>query len=309
MNSKDIIRPDWTHTKIFSNKLNLKNNVSVDHVLMGKMYDKISTKIVDKLFEYPDESITYKILSDFYKINQKNICIGYGSTDLLNRILSKFSGKSLLSIEPTFEMIQVYCKIHNISYKKFSYQNFDEIDANIIVDNDVVYIANPNGNNGHKFSEKDIVFMLNNNRLVIVDEAYVDFSDGESSINLINNFENLIVTRTFSKSLGVAGIRCGFCVSNEKFIKELQFERENYVSTSITNLILSNFIHEIPESVERLKDSKKFLSDRYEVMNKHGNFVCIKNGIEDFDFCEYKKVEDYFRITLTNRSVFESFLL
>jgi len=308
MNSKGFMeRNDWTKQKSID-KIDLSNNVCFDRVFMRKIMDEEDSNSIIGSLSYPDENEIYKTICEYYRLDMKKVAIGFGSTELIQRILYTLRDKKIKILSPTFEMVKIYASILNMEYSEESFVGFDSIDIEKLTNNEVLYIANPNGNNGHSFNTDQIEYLLETNGFVIIDEAYIDYSSNQSSFYLTNKHKNFCVLRTFSKSLGFAGIRCGFCYGQKDFIQSIQDIRMNYVSCGITSYMLKKYINEMDFIVDRMKSSKKYLSTKYNVLNKHGNFICINEGVEDFNWCKSKKMDGYTRITLTNEDVFRMYL-
>lgn len=296
-------RNDWMLPKS-TDTIDLSNNVCFDRVLTQKILDEEDSTSIIRSMSYPDEHSIYKTICEYYRLDIKKVAIGLGSTELIQRILFTLKDKKLKILSPTFEMVKVYASILKMEYSEEHFTRFDSVDIEKLTNNEVLYIANPNGNNGHSFSKDQIEYLLSKNQFVIIDEAYIDYSSNQSSFYLLNKHKNFCVLRTFSKSLGFAGIRCGFCYGQTDFIQSVQDIRMNYVSCGITSHMLNKYIGEMDLIVDRMKSAKKYLSTRYNVLNKDGNFICINEGVEDFNWCKSKKMDGYTRITLTNEDIF-----
>lgn len=301
-----ITRNDWSIPLDRSKyKVELSNNVCLDYVLLEKIKTESCNINFPDVFNYPKEDVTYSIISKYYQIDPRTFSIGMGATELIQRICHIFHGQRIKILSPTFEMVRVYSDMYKMEISEVHYYDFNKVSMDKLIDSDIIYIANPNGNNGHSFSKSQIEYIIKNNKFVILDESYIEYSSNPSLFELVNKYDNICVLRTFSKSLGCAGIRCGLCYSNEEFIRKMQQIRMNYVSCGITNYILSNYIHEINDTVDRMKQAKLWLSSRFNILNENGNFICIRQDIEKFNWCKVKKVDDYIRITLTNFDIFE----
>ena len=298
-------RPDWMHPSNSHNKLPLHNNVCVDSVLIEKIQNVIESVDANALCAYPDQYDLYKTLSTHYNIPIKNIAIGLGSTELINRLIFLFKTEKIQIISPTFEMVRVYCDIYNVNFIEKYYTNFNQFDINCIDSNCVVYVASPNGNNGHSFNTEEIRYIISKSKIVILDEAYIDFSPNNSMLQDIYRYDNLIVVNTFSKSLGLAGIRCGYCFGNDNIIYNIQNIRMNYVSTGITNHIIKSLIDDIPASVERMLESRSYIQKKFPTINSTGNYCIMKKCEDLLSFCTYKEIgHGLSRVTLTNKNIF-----
>ena len=281
-------------------QIDLSKNVIYDEVLLGQLYQ--FKKTANNL--YPDDKKVYEVISSYYKIEEKNIAIGLGSGEVLSRIINNLEIDSLHVIEPTFHGAERFCNNSKVEYIPILYKDFNKFDRADLPTMSNVYVANPNGNNGHCFSKEDIQYIIDNNDLVILDEAYIDYG-GDSFINNIQN--NLIVLRTFSKSLGLPGLRCGFCVSTASNINKIKSTEMPYCSTSNTGLILEKFIKEIPAVVKRMKEGKELIESICKHKTSNGCYSLIYKEHEEIfkDRIIYSYRGDYIRIALTNKSIVE----
>ena len=300
-------RPDW-HINKSSSLIDLSNNVCYDSVLFDQVKVKLGDVDHKDILNYNNERELYEIISCYYNFDTNNLAIGYGSTELIDRIVRLLRTRKFTILSPTFEMVSVYCKIHGTAFNEIFYRDFNQINIDCLTGNDVLYIANPNGNNGHSFTPEEVEYLVCNNNFVIVDEAYIEYSNYESVHQLALKYSNCCIIRTFSKSLGFAGMRCGFVFANTGFIYMLQDVRMNYVSCSISTFLLRNFINETSNHVSRMKDTKDFLLRLNLTSESCGNYACIPIKYKDaFSWCKYKIVDrDYFRVTLTDKSIFEN---
>ncbi len=310
-----IKRPDWfVSNSPFGDLLHLNCNVSLDFDLIKQVQKSMEEFNSYNLFQYPDSPHnstfnTYKLLSDYYGIDIKRISIGVGSTELINRIVYWLKGEYWNVISPTFEMVEVFCDIHKVNYSLREYHEFNKFDISKIFPNSIVYVANPNGRNGHSFTNDEILSIIDKSKFTILDEAYVDFSKHKSLLPHLKDRDDFCILRTFSKSLGLAGLRFGYCFGSENFIKGIQSIRLTHPINSMVEHIVENFIEEIPNSVKRLKEGKEFIQGKYDYISSNGNYVLLKDCEDDFkNRCLYKKSDSIMRVSLTNEYVFKDIL-
>lgn len=279
--------------------LDLSKNVIYDMVLLGKIHQEKKPPSND----YPNDEKVYDIISEYYKIDKKNIAIGLGSGEVLSRVISNLKLSELYVIEPTFHGAERFCRNSGIMYIPIYYKDFNEIDIEDIPVNTYIYLANPNGNNGHSFRKEDIQYLIDNNKLVIIDEAYVDYG-GDSFI--YERRDNVVVLRTFSKSLGLPWLRCGFAVSTARNISDIRSTELPYCSTHNADYILENNITEIPATVERMLKTKSYVEALFDHAPSSGCYVLLDKKYENLfkGKCKYAYRGDYLRISLTNESFF-----
>lgn len=182
------------------------------------------------LNRYPDprqQELKVK-LAEVKGVPAGQIFIGNGSDELIDlafRIFCEPNIDKALTFSPTYGMYQVSAGINAIALEHASLTKSFDLDWEIIQDKatdraiKLVFLCNPNNPTGNSFSHSEIKKLCNLfNALVIVDEAYIDFSDNSSALELINNIPNLLVMQTFSKAWGLAGARVGMGFAQKEII-------------------------------------------------------------------------------------------
>jgi len=164
----------------------------------------------------------------------------------------------------------------------------------------IVVLVNPNSPTGTSIKKEDIVQIIkkarDNNALVLIDEAYYPFFN-ESSVELINEFDNLIVSQTFSKAFGMANLRIGYLVSNEENIKNMLKVISPYsvngvaVTCAFAALgdygYVKSYVREVNKNKVRLYDELGKLEIKY--YKSEANFLLIDIGDKCYDYCEKLK--------------------
>jgi len=245
-----------------------------------KLLDTVRSDIFNNINLYPDypyvdfKKDLIKYWSDVASLSGKNIQIANGSISILENINRVFiePGSRILGCCPQFTdyMCDVkamggvfdYVLLKEINNYKFDVN--DVLNA-ITTDLKIIYLDNPNNPTGQVIPLKDIRLILKeaakSDICVIIDEAYADFiSKEESAISLICEFHNLIVTRSFSKGLGLAGLRVGYLVSNEELCSyygkaNSPFSISN-IAASMARTALKDYGF-IIESSEKIMEIKK----------------------------------------------------
>lgn len=189
---------------------------------------------------YPDASSTSLVeaIAARYGIRPTQIFPGVGSDDVLSMIFLTFfnSDKPILFPDITYSFYSVWADVYKIPYERPALdENFMIKAEDYYKPNGGVVIANPNAPTsiyrGLDFIED--ILRHNEDSIVVVDEAYIDFG-GESALKLLPAYDNLIIVRTFSKSRSMAGMRIGFAMASEELIKAL-----NDVKFSINSYTLN----------------------------------------------------------------------
>ena len=179
---------------------------------------------------YPDShhSFLKNAISKIKNVSEKNILIGNGSDEVIDIVLRTFCepGKdNIIITPPTYGMYEVAAAINDIEVKRCDLEpnfelDFEKLKNQIDVNTKVVFLCSPNNPTG-KLLDFDAIcdFVSQVSCMVLVDEAYIDFSDSKSMITKIDEFDNLIVSQTLSKFYGMAGLRVGLCFANSFLIE------------------------------------------------------------------------------------------
>ena len=250
-----------------------------------------------QLNRYPDpnQNILRDKLSNYLKIKKENLFVGVGSDeiiDLLVRIFCEPKIDNVIITEPTYGMYKVACDISNVETKTVPLNNEFQLDINSIknsVDENtkLVFCCSPNNPTGNLLDKKDILETAKSiNGLLIVDEAYVDFMESGSSIDLINEQNNIVVMRTFSKAWGLAGIRAGYCIADKSIIDYLFKIKSPYNLNKMTSDIILSALDNIEKRnyfIEQIYQQKELLIDKLKqnkfvekIYPSDANFVLVK---------------------------------
>lgn len=236
--------------------------------------------------KYPYTWKLYEEIAKKYNVNTENILITAGSEQGIRFVFDSFVdlGANTLRPEPTFGMLEVFeyyrsAVVYKVNYIDFKI-NVQEI-KNIISNNKIslLYIANPDNPTGAKIDLKDIISTIQhakkNNTIVLLDEAYYHYNEDLETTHLINEFDNLIITRSFSKIYGLAGERVGFILSNSKNIDIISLQRSMNEITS----------HSVKFAIKALNSN---------IVSKNLNHVKRwQNIFRQIDFKKFKYIETY----------------
>lgn len=192
-----------------------------------KVAEALKAIDVDCMRLYPDPaaSVLVKGIADFYQLQEDQVFVGVGSDDVLAMIFMTFfnSQKPILFPDITYSFYDVWADVFRIPYECQPLdENFRIVKEDYYRANGGVIFPNPNAPTGIAQDLSDIEDILQHNQdvVVIVDEAYIDFG-GHSALELIDRYENLLVVQTFSKSRSLAGMRIGYAFGNKQLIKYL----------------------------------------------------------------------------------------
>ena len=265
----------------------------------------------DSLRFYPPADATplKAAIADYYGVDIENVFLGNGSDDVIALSFQAFfnSDKPIAYPDITYSFYPVWCELLNIPYKTYPLGSDFRINAeDYKEENGGVVFPNPNAPTSIGEDESFIRKMLDFNRdcVVIVDEAYVDFG-GKSSVPLTKEYENLLVTGTFSKSRSLAGMRIGFAIGSKTLISVLEAVKNSYNSYTVDSLSIAMgiasikddeyfkaTINKVIKTRERVTDEMRALG--FKVYDSQTNFIFTtheKFSAKDiFEYLKTKKV-------------------
>jgi len=178
---------------------------------------------------YPDpqQRILKAVLAKQKGVKPENILFGNGSDEVLDLIFRAFcepKQDTIITLPPTYGMYNVLAGINNVENKEIQLTlDFEPDVATILKKADahskILFLCSPNNPTANSFAKDKVLTLLQEFKgLVVIDEAYIDFSKEESWLQELKNYNNLIITQTLSKAYGMAGIRLGICFASEEII-------------------------------------------------------------------------------------------
>ncbi|MEW6195995.1 MAG: histidinol-phosphate transaminase [Bacteroidota bacterium] len=234
-----------------------------------------------ELNRYPDPNHTSirQSLSSYLKVPSENLFVGVGSDeiiDLLIRIFCEPNQDNAVTLEPTYGMYKVACDVNSVA--TIPVQLDEDFQPNIVKtleavnqSTKIVFVCSPNNPTGNVINKQSIISLADKfNGIIIIDEAYAEFSDGNSFIPEINNFNNIVVTRTFSKAWGLAGARCGYCVADAEIIELLYKIKLPYNLNKLTERVVLEALKrsELKDKVViEIKNEREYLGDELKKIN------------------------------------------
>jgi len=211
----------------------------------------------DRLRLYPDPNTSglVRTLAEYYQVEPEQVFVGVGSDDVLAMSFLTFFNSQLPILFPdiTYSFYDVWADLYQIPYETCALdENWHLKAEDYMRPNGGVIFPNPNAPTGVMESLDTIegILKANQDSVVIVDEAYVDFG-GVSALPLIEKYENLLVVQTFSKSRAMAGMRIGFAIGNKKLIKYLNDAKFSFNSYTM------NYPSQLA-GIEAVKDEEYF---------------------------------------------------
>ena len=277
------------------NSLLLKLNTNENpYAPSPKVLKAIKASVKESLRLYPDpESMNLKTsISNYYGLEISNIFVGNGSDEILAFIFQALLKKSRPIFFPdiTYSFYPVYCNLFDIQYKTIPLDKEFKINfADYRINNGGIIFPNPNAPTGipKSLNEIEELLKINKDSVVVVDEAYVDFGT-ESAVNLVNQYKNLVVTQSMSKSRSLAGMRLGFAFADQGLIEALSRIKNSFNSYPVDRLAQAAGIAAIndedyfTETRENIIEARTFLEKNLLEMNfktlpSGANFVFTKH--------------------------------
>jgi len=238
-----LIRENIKQMKPYASARSEFTSMAADMVFL----DANENPFENGLNRYPDpQQLSLKqVLAQQKNVQTENILLGNGSDEVLDLIFRVFcepSRDNVITLPPTFGIYDVLANTNNIENRKVVLnKNFqpdvDAILARTDVNSKLLFICSPNNPTGNTIDEESITRLLNSfHGLIVIDEAYIDFSSKESWVTKLNEFPNLIITQTLSKAYGLAGIRLGICYASKEIIAVLNKIKLPYNINELTQL-------------------------------------------------------------------------
>lgn len=297
--------------------------------IADKLGDIIAESVKNIEFNrYPDSSaeLVTEAFAKFYGIDPALCTAGNGSDELIGLILNSYleKGDTVLTLSPDFSMYAFYGFLNELKIKTLPKEDDLKINVSKVIEycnnNDVkaVIFSNPCNPTSLGVTRQDIIRLVKNVFcLVIIDEAYMDFW-GESILDKVNDFDNLIVLKTCSKNMGLAALRLGFAVSSPKITAAMKAVKSPYNVNSITQAaacavlkhkpMIMEYTAEIVHSRKMLQAAISELAERYFVIEKVydsvTNFVFIRTPRSE-EICSklleksisVRRIGNYIRVT------------
>lgn len=288
---------------------------------------------------YPNANSTKlkEALAKYYGVGVENVFVGNGSDDVLAVAFQSFfnSDKPIVYPDLTYSFYPVWCSLFGIEYKTHPVGDDFRINAEDYKEkNGGVIIPNPNAptslGEGTGFVKK--ILDYNQDSVVIIDEAYVDFG-GVSSVPLVKKYENLLVTGTFSKSRSLAGLRIGFAIGSKTLIDVMEAVKNSYNSYTVDSISIEvgsasieddeyfkSTCQKVIKTRQRVTDELRKLG--FDVLDSQTNFIFATHDKysmkEMFEYLKTQKVfiryfslpriENYVRITIGTDDEMDIFL-
>ncbi|MDI1495996.1 MAG: aminotransferase [Cenarchaeum symbiont of Oopsacas minuta] len=348
------MRPDWLQKKI-------TDHAALDGYIKPKLGDllrldsnenlTIPKKDVWRLVESGSDAdlrkyplgMTEKLIvaiEEHLGVPNGTVGVGSGSDQILDLLISNFATTKtrMLVCDPTFSFFEQRCRLYGIKTIKVPFTDNMKLSADSISSKkaDILYLDVPNNPTGFAFTKKDLEDLVRNfEGLVIIDEAYAEFG-GYTLSTLAPKLDNLVVTRTFSKAYGMAGLRLGYLVTNTEFAdvfnRVIQYPYPVSTASIYAALeLLSNdvAIKQAQKTISQIKSERARMLesmrkyDTFDVFDSDANFILFdahgaskrvhtaleEQGIEVRNLGRIGEHTGCLRVTVGTREMNSKFLL
>ena len=290
-----------------------------------------------ELYSDPDCALLREKLAELYGVSPDEVIAGNGSDEILNFAFTAFCDENTPAVfaDITYGFYPVFAEINRVPYRQIPLKDdFTLNPSDYYGAGGTVLIANPNAPTSLSLTMADIENIIKNNpgNIVVIDEAYADFGEF-SCIPLIKKYDNLIVTRTFSKSRSMAGARLGFGIASKELIADMNTVRFSTNPYNVNSMTLAAGAGALADeeytrdNIEKVKETREFTASElrklgFEMPDSKTNFLFVRHsGISGVDF--YKKMKengilirhfssgriaDYNRVTIGTRAQMEEFI-
>lgn len=315
--------------------IRMDGNESIDG-LPGEFVKRVLDKITpEMLATYPNPKRCIEAIANYLNVDREQVLVTNGSDAAIKLFFETYVGETdnVVIASPAFEMYEVYCNMHganaiNVKYNEnfeFPLQDYIEKISNGAK---LAIITNPNNPTGSVIDRSTIREILDaakkHNALVMIDEAY-HWIYSDTALSLISEYKNLVILRTFSKLLGLAGVRLGFAVANVDMVSDIK----KVVPPAGVNTIALLFGEEImntPDLIDGLirsfHEEKSYMKERLKGMgikfvDTESNYILIPmdrskaqtviGNLKDKGILVAYKMNRYLRVNVGNKESVDRF--
>ncbi len=292
---------------------------------------------ISQLYPDPDCTELTNAVASSLGVKKENVIMVNGSDEVLNFAFMAYCDDNTPAVfaDITYGFYKVFASLNGVPTKIIPLKEDFTIDIDeYINEKGTIFIANPNAPTGLilPLSEIERLVKSNPNRVVVIDEAYIDFG-GESAVKLIDKYDNLLVTQTFSKSRSLAGARLGFGIANENIIADLmriKYSTNPYnVNRASAGLGLGAILDKeyFSENCKKIIENRGYTKEKlvelgFSVTDSFANFLFAKtdkisgkdlylklkeNGVLVRHF-DSPRISEYIRITIGSKEQMQKFI-
>lgn len=292
---------------------------------------------MDRYSFYPDINCTKltDVVSKYENIRKEYVLFGNGAADIIFRICYSINPKKALVLAPTFSEYEQALSNTKCEIKLFELKPEDNFGLNLsilehITDCNIIFICNPNNPTGNLIN-KELMYKvakkcLMENCLLVIDECFMDFvkEKGEYSfINHLNEFDNVIILKAFTKIFAMAGLRLGYCLCNNRellsAIKKVGQPWSVSTPAQVAGIGALSDLNYLIKTIKLIDEEREFLTESlnklgFTVFKSYTNFILFKTQIKDLYSRLYKRGvlirkcsnfnsldDEYYRIAVKSR--------
>lgn len=302
MKIQDLIRDNIKALKPYSSARDEYKDASSNMVFLDANENPYNNGV--NRYPDPQQSNLKNVLAQQKGISKDNILLGNGSDEVLDLILRVFcepNKDKIITLPPTYGMYEVLANVNAVDVIKInlseSFQpKVDDILNSADQFSKILFLCSPNNPSGNSFNIKNVErLLLNFNGIVVIDEAYIDFSDQKSWLSRLEEFPNLIITQTLSKAYGLAGIRLGICFASKEIISVLNKIKPPYNINELTQqkaLERLSIPEDVKNEIQNILQQRNWLAEKLKniafveiIYPSDANFVLVKvdNAIKRYD--------------------------
>ncbi|MCA0153027.1 histidinol-phosphate transaminase [Winogradskyella vincentii] len=259
MKIENLLRENIKTIKAYSSARDEYKNASADMVFIDANENPFKTNV--NRYPDPQQTKVKQRLAEIKGVSTTQILLGNGSDEVLDLIFRAFcepNYDNVITLPPTYGMYKVLADLNAVDIISVELDNDFEpkVDEILAVQNNnskLLFLCSPNNPTANSFNSKKVEQLIREfNGIVVIDEAYIDFSSQESWLGRLNEFPNLIVTQTLSKAYGLAGIRLGICYASGFIISVLNKIKPPYNVNQLTQDKALERLNEIKEVEDQI---------------------------------------------------------
>jgi len=250
MDLNNLIRKNIQQMKAYSSARDEYKEFQADMVFL----DANENPFDNSLNRYPDpqQAALKALISDQKEVALDQILLGNGSDEVLDLIFRAFcepNSDNILTLPPTYGMYDVLANLNAIENIQVPLSSDFQIEVDLVIENikpntKLLFVCSPNNPSGNTVDRSAIERLLKAfNGLIVIDEAYIDFTEEISWTQFLNAYPNLIVVQTLSKAYGLAGIRLGICYASKEIIAVLNKIKPPYNVNTLTQEAALKALH------------------------------------------------------------------
>ncbi|NWG09849.1 MAG: histidinol-phosphate transaminase [Nitrososphaerales archaeon] len=282
-------------------KLNQNENLFLPKEFLLSLIDEVIGEIDPRVYPKEEETELKDALGRYAGLPSDYVLLGSGSDQLIDLIVRTFLRKEdiSISISPTYSMYGWSANHLGVKYLEIPLKGDFSLDVEEILKSSkgrtgICFVCSPNNPTGNQFIEEDVTKLIESfPGLVLLDEAYVEFAE-KSLTEFVKDYENLIVTRTFSKAFGLAGLRAGYAIANPE-VSNVTSEYAQF--PYVLNCIALKLALKVLDNIGKFRESiKGIILEREKLIRRLNGIKGVKAFKSDANFVLFTVTNSYGRV-------------